>query len=379
MRAPRFTTRFEQLAELAAAREPWIALAASAIEPNPFYEPDFLLAAARDLGLPPDEILVVRDGAHGDRPALLMPLMKPRLRDGLIGDARMLYANPFTSLSTPLLRGDCAREALECAFDFLSRNGLPGTLLFPQLAGKRGFAAALDALIRERGLAHADVAGFERAAIETSLGPDEYAARTSRATRRSIARKMRALAARGAVSHAIIPAGGHEAKQALAEFLALESSGWKGRSGTALASRASTRRFAEAAFLGGAPRVLIERLALDGRPVAMNLHLVSGGTAYTAKIAYDETLAELSPGALIDAMSIRLVRAGHVSRIDSCATPDNRVNSLWLEREPIVTMLVATSPSVRPEKLDRLARGMRLAQRAIALARAIRARFTSRR
>ncbi len=87
----------------------------------------------------------------------------------------------------------------------------------------------------------------------------------------------------------------------LAEFLALEASGWKGARGTAVAADPRTRRFYERLVEVAAARgwLALRSLDLDGRPVAMHLGLVYRGTYYLPKPAYDEALGPCSPGQLL--------------------------------------------------------------------------------
>jgi CelD/BcsL family acetyltransferase involved in cellulose biosynthesis len=66
----------EALSKADAAR--WRELAARAVEPNPFFEPDFVVPAARRLGTRPGFLLVAEDG--GDWAACLPVRREARFR-----------------------------------------------------------------------------------------------------------------------------------------------------------------------------------------------------------------------------------------------------------------------------------------------------------
>ena len=85
MSGARFDARFAPLDALIRDRAGWADLARAALEPNPFYEPDFLLASIRHLEpAGAVRLLVVRDHEHDNRLAGLFPLGKPRWRDGIL-------------------------------------------------------------------------------------------------------------------------------------------------------------------------------------------------------------------------------------------------------------------------------------------------------
>ena len=133
----------------------------------------------------------------------------------------------------------------------------------------------------------------------------------------------------------------------IADFLTLESSGWKGRAGTALASDAAGRTFfaqaLENAFARGALR--FSRLTLGARPIAMIVNFIERGDVYSFKIAHDEEFARYSPGVMLE---IELMRALEnepgFSFIDSCAAPDHKmINSLWRGRRAMAALNISGS------------------------------------
>ena len=93
----------------------------------------------------------------------------------------------------------------------------------------------------------------------------------------------------------------------LAEMLALERAGWKGREGTAIADSAADTRFytglATRAMAAGALRLALLR---DGeRLVAFEYAILGGDIAYVLKVAYDEAYEDASIGHVLAARHIR--------------------------------------------------------------------------
>ena len=84
----------------------------------------------------------------------------------------------------------------------------------------------------------------------------------------------------------------------LEEGFRLESSGWKARAGTAIASHENTRRlytsFAEATAARGSLRLAF--LRVDGRAVAFQLALEDAGSWYLVKGGYDPDWHRFAPG-----------------------------------------------------------------------------------
>ncbi|MEX0697946.1 MAG: GNAT family N-acetyltransferase [Dongiaceae bacterium] len=159
--------------------------------------------------------------------------------------------------------------------------------------------------------------------------------------RKEVQRQLRRLADLGAVT---IETATPPTPSALESFLTLESAGWKGRAGTALASSRATAAFVRSAVASratsGAAR--IDMLTVDGRPVAMLVSFIAGATAFTWKIAYDETFARFSPGAqLMLEAAKRIFAETSVSRIDSCADAGHpMIDRLWPGRMVVGTLVI---------------------------------------
>jgi CelD/BcsL family acetyltransferase involved in cellulose biosynthesis len=128
---------------------------------------------------------------------------------------------------------------------------------------------------------------------------EDVQARLSTPFLRNLRRQRRKLDQQGRVELEMVSEP-ERLDEALAEFLRIEASGWKGEGGCSSAIllhpalvafyRELTRRF------GADGRCLINLLKLDGRPIAAQYCLVSGARLNLLKIAYDETHAAEAPG-----------------------------------------------------------------------------------
>jgi len=95
--------------------------------------------------------------------------------------------------------------------------------------------------------------------------------------------------------------GGPELAERLAEGLALEAGGWKGRAGTAITQDDATLAFYRELVAQQAERghLALWFLRLDGKAIAFDLTLEYRGRLLLLKTAYDERHAACSPGQLL--------------------------------------------------------------------------------
>ena len=122
----------------------------------------------------------------------------------------------------------------------------------------------------------------------------------SRNLRHDVQRRLRRLCEAGVVSVQVAD-GSDQLEELLAQGLHVEQLSWKGRQGTAIASREQTSRFyrelARWAVSTGSLRLAF--LRLDGRPIAFQFDLETAGTYYSLKIGYDPEYERFSPGKLL--------------------------------------------------------------------------------
>jgi hypothetical protein len=135
---------------------------------------------------------------------------------------------------------------------------------------------------------------------------------------------------------------------ALSDFLSLEASGWKGRSGTAARNAPAIQCFLETAVtaLAKVGKAQIARLFVDNRAIAAIIILRSGDGAWCWKIAYDETMARSSPGVqLLLTVTEALLEDRTLAHTDSCATADHpMIDHVWRERLALADRFMRISP-----------------------------------
>jgi CelD/BcsL family acetyltransferase involved in cellulose biosynthesis len=354
----------------------WRALAKRAVEPNAFYEPAFLSAAAPAFGTQAGTVLVWSGGR-------LIGLFPLRIARGPWHPIAMTtgWTHSFAPLGTPLVDRDHADAAIAICFDHLAGDPtFPGLLLMPLLPVRGAFAAALDAVLARNARRSAALSRHSRALLEPGTQRAGYLERSITARRRKELRRLRRrLAETAPVTFTTTTAAG-EIGGALQDFLTLEASGWKGSAGTAAGDDPAIRNFVQNAVanLAAEGRVRIDRLLLDGRAIAASIALRSGDVAWLWKTAYDESLAQYSPGVQLTLDATESLLAGpEIARVDSCAIADHpMIDHIWRERLPLSDRLIELRPSRMPFAFVCQVENTRRA--AVALAKALRNRLRSR-
>lgn len=337
---------------------PWRDLAHNALEPNPFYLPEYVkhsLASKPNTG--PKGTLVVRDPGVRDESALigLWPLTfaLPNV-SGVPNFVRGLHS-PFMSCPAPLVRTGREDDAFGAILDWFEESvGRLGTLSLNEVGLDSPAWSALQRVLEQRQQSWTVLEEYERPVLDTRAEDtfDAYLLNLKAKKRQSLRRKWRQLADLGELKYQ--RTHGHDVSQAMAEFLALERSGWKGAFGTAMDLSQFTRSLAHDVVCSsefGATH--IEALRLDDRPIAMSIHLAVNGQAFFFKPAFDEAYAAYSPGQLLHLKTIEeLYRDRWAERIDSAVKPHDQLSAIWRERKRIGRVLVATSPKAPSRLLE---------------------------
>jgi CelD/BcsL family acetyltransferase involved in cellulose biosynthesis len=334
-------TEWRPLPGLDTVIDAWTDLTRRAAEPNVFYEPAFALNAASTFGRGVGAILVW--GADGEL-AGLFPLRPTRRPLPVL----MGWTHPFAPLSTPLVDRDILESTIAAALDHVAKDArLPKLMMFPLLCTDGPVASALDSVIASRGGRSCLFAAHTRPLLSPAGNPGYADTWLSGARRREYARKRRQLAEGGVVASEVETSPDAVAR-ILADFLALEARGWKGRAGTAATQHSDVERFMAGAVLGLAQqgKIVAARLLLGTTPIAAILVLRSGHGAWGWKVAYDEAFARSSPGVLLLLdVSERLIADPAIAWTDSCTAPGQPVfGSFWREHRAIADRLIAVTP-----------------------------------
>lgn len=128
---------------------------------------------------------------------------------------------------------------------------------------------------------------------------DAFHAGLSSNLRKDARRSSRRLAELGKVTWQAYD-GSDRLPELLAEGFAVEGSGWKGQSGTAIVSRPDTLHFYTRVAQWAADQGLLQltTMRLDDRAVTFDLNLVQDGVVHNLKTGYRPEVAACSPGTL---------------------------------------------------------------------------------
>jgi CelD/BcsL family acetyltransferase involved in cellulose biosynthesis len=254
---------------------------------------------------------------------------------------------------TPLIARNDPDDALARLIAGVTRMQGTHAALFRLVPNDAGFGQLLHQAAARLGVSPPIVLDpFERAALDTDIEFDRWFNENFARKRRKEFRRLAARLSEQGTLDTVTRSPGEPLSPWVDDFLALEGAGWKGRRGTALAcSRDAARFLAEALDrLDERGELLFWRLALDGKPLAMLFAMVTGGTAFLGKIAYDESFARYSPGVLLilEATRTLLGRPG-ILHADSCAVPGHpMIDNIWRDRLPLADMLIAAPGTPAP-------------------------------
>ena len=325
----------------------WERLVVRAAEPNPFFEPWYLLPSLRQWG----EGVRVKAWFHDGRLAGLMPVARGSRYYGhpLTHASVWLHANAFCGV--PLVAAGLEEafwQDLLAHFDAHASAAL--FLHLPQIPAEGPVVAALTRVLARSGRMHYVAAQEARAMLTGETSAAAYLEAAMSAKKRKELRRQRGrLAEEGALAFERIE-GDAGLAEWTAEFLALEAAGWKGEAGSALASAPGTRALFEAALAGAAAAGRLERLALrlDGRAIAMLVNFLTPPGAYSYKTAFDEAYARFSPGMLLQLENLALLERTDVQWADSCAAQGHpMIERLWRGKRRMVSCNIAIGGPLR--------------------------------
>lgn len=333
----------------------WDDLARRADDPHPYYTRT-VMAAHLAVGLATESlpVVVVR---CGDRLDAVLPY---RTRHDICGFGRTVahpFATPFVTATHPLVAADGDRNAVMATLvDGLrtASQGLPWR--WPLLEIENPVGAGLLAAMAASGWAWGEVGRFARPVCDRYADHAAFLDKHPHRSRlKDLRRRQRRLGEGGSVSFTSVTEPSPLA-EAVEAFLALERAGWKGKAGTAMACTPAGATLARLLFgQGEGPvRGRADILARDGQPLAISLALVTGGTAFLLKTAYDEAERAQAPGLVLEAEIVRaLHETGFARRLDSATLAGSALESLYRETVTIAEIVAAPDGGRGLVSLDR--------------------------
>jgi CelD/BcsL family acetyltransferase involved in cellulose biosynthesis len=326
----------------------WRELAADAVEPNPFFDPQLLVPAVR--WLPGGKDVRLLTVWRNERMVLAMPVARGRYRRVPLA-ALSTWKHPYCYLGTPLVRPGELDEAPAAALQSMRRGG-PGLLALEQVYVHGPVARAFRRAAENCSASWLEHDVWERPAVlaqetDEAEGVAPPWTKTLRRLRRNLEREV------GTVE-SLDMAGAADPLTLDAEidaFLEMELAGWKGRAGTAMANASSHASFFRETCRGFAESARLElwRLQAGDVAAARECHLLMGGTVFHWKTTYDEELSRFSPGAQLELDVLQdFYDDAEVRSLDPCTGnvvgPSDR---LYPDRRLIGDVLVGLTPPGR--------------------------------
>lgn len=335
---------------LAAHTSEWDDLAANACDPNVFFERWFLAAAMTSFGAGRQLAIVCvyrgssrKDVAPGLVGLFPIELAPPRR---CLSRTLKLFWNEYTFLMTPLIRQGHAVETWESFLDWADERSGCDVIELSLIRGDGAVAKALAEVLYRRQTPSLFSSVHTRAVLRRSpSAEDSLAAALTTKQRHEYARQTRRLSELGPVEHRRMEST-DDAAQWIAWFIELESRGWKGEAGTALAEQAVARDFFTSALTAAARNDRLQAMGMwqNGRPIALKLNLLAGPGSFAFKIAYDESFYKFSPGVLLELENVRVFHEHcDAAWMDSCAAPNHpMINRIWRDRVLMQQVLLST-------------------------------------
>lgn len=341
-KAQRGTFALEPVDALARMADRVKALAERSLDANPFFLPEFLEPAIQALGRSS-----LRLAMYSDREDLRF--FAPVVTGGgqVLGGRRFsVWAHSYAPLGLPLIDRDATRSVGDALIRHMRTSGR-GLFTLPHMPLASATAGVLRDAAERRGMWTA-----AESSMRPVLHPREgggiaaFDEMVSQRRRRELDRQLRRLCEAGAVSF-MSARTASEIEMAFNAFVALESSGWKGRRGTAMARNRRVHEFARIAVmqLAQTGHAAIDVLRVGDKPIAALIRLDQGNLSIPWKIAFDEEFAAFSPGKqLICDETRHWLFDAKAERVDPvCEEGNNLIAPLWREREPYATLLISSS------------------------------------
>jgi CelD/BcsL family acetyltransferase involved in cellulose biosynthesis len=295
----------------------WRALCCESGQDEPFFRPEWVRAYV--VAFTSDTTLVLITVRCGDRLLAVLPLVERRVRLGGVLMRALCGAANVHSCRFDLIcaRGAEGERAASALWECVQRELQWDVVLLPDVPS----AGAAHALLRAAQQDCYAVGQWDSVVSPwLSLAPtkngDDIAqyARNSH-FRQNLRRRWRKLNERGALR---LRCDERASAQCLQRFYALESSGWKGAEGGAIACSPQTLRFynevAQAAQVCG--YLALYFLECGDETVAAHFGLAYRGRYYCPKVAYAESFREYGPGQLILGAILRDLSARNFSEFD---------------------------------------------------------------
>ena len=320
----------------------WSRLADNASAPNAFFEAGFLVPSLSIFD--PEGVVSLALLVEGGQLRAVMPSTSKSNYHGrrLPHRANWLHANMFCG--APLVEAGY-EEAFWTAY-LATCDQQAGTSWFAHFSHLPADCAVTRALQkvslsqhRQMQIVHRET----RAVLNRGSTPQAHLAHAmTPKARKELRRQRRRLEELGTVE--TVRSRAQEGLQRwIEDFLLLETKGWKGDSGSSLASDTHTTALFMQALTQAAELGRLERLSLtlDGKPMAMLATFLAHPGSFSFKTAFDEEYARYSPGMQLQLENLALLDDPELAWCDSCAAPDHpMIERIWRDKREMCSITV---------------------------------------
>ena len=318
----------------------WRALAQRAIEPNGYYLPGWELAVSASARGRTDACALA--AFDGTRLIGLMPVV-PLRQAWKIPLPALVSAHPYGTLCSPLIDRDTATEAATRLLHQARKAGAHA-LVLNDVALDRAAMNSIKQVLDRDGLKPRVLSSYIRASLDATQD-GETLLRDALGTKKlkELRRQRHRLAEHGPVAFEVARKP-DDIRPALEAFLQLETSGWKGKRGTALIQHAGDATFIRRAVpaLAETAQCEIVTLRAGATPVAAGIVLRHQDRAFFFKLGIDERFAKYSPGVQLTLdLTRHLCADPAIASADSTASADHpMINPIWRGRFAIGDVLI---------------------------------------
>ncbi|MEM9706648.1 MAG: GNAT family N-acetyltransferase [Pseudomonadota bacterium] len=332
---------------IARLQSEWRALAAQAVEPNPFFEPIAMRAALRLPEARDASLLIVR---RNGRLCGLAPLAKRTggLSRWLSCDSIFQHRHAF--LGAPMVsRGDEDHFA-ETLFDFIDSRKAP-LFFLPGLNENGPLRAAIERFARAN---NRDVFQSRRSSRALAVVIGDFAGHLADALGpagvKSLRAKRRRLEMLGPVAYEVA-SDAREIAYWFRDYASLEAKGRaRNTNDDAILNDPNDAAFWRSFIAEAAPtgRMRVARLTVNKRPIAISIDLDTESSGFALRIAEDPAYALYSPGALLELDNLRAYFLdGKIDNIDASADGARpALDALWGSRQTVVDLCVPKGAAV---------------------------------
>jgi CelD/BcsL family acetyltransferase involved in cellulose biosynthesis len=339
----------------------WRILAARAMEPNPFFEPDCLIPAAihqtfgAEIGLVVAEhegrFLACIPVRHVRRWKFPYPILTSQVR-------RMGY------LGTPLVDPEGGVDAMVTLLESmrgLRRAATARLLVIDGMSAEGPVSDLFRLAVEQLNLPCRVFESYDRGLLKRRDEPTYDNVHSSK-TRYNLRRQRRLLEQDVRCDITVVDRADHPG--AIRDYIEMEASGYKVRTGVAMTTVPGEPEYFSdmCERFASAGRLHILSLEADGQRLAMEIWIRAGEGMFLMKISFDEKFSRFGPGVLLQMSALQYFHwLTDAEWIDTCTSAGNalllrlypdrrRIESLFvvLGRSPVDRAVIKTFTAARP-------------------------------